>query len=383
MNYRKLPDYRHWFRSRQLRLILGLSALAFLVSACSITTTNSTGGTTAPGSSVFLSTNGGRNWRPMVAVPTISGQPDSLANLNVNVMTMDPEDSLAIYLGSVDNGLYYTYNIENGWNKVGGLPTATINDVQIDPHDKCVIYAAISNRVYRSADCTRTWNQVYFDNNPGVSVTTIAIDNAHSQNIYIGTSRGDIIKSINAGGSWRTIHRLDSGVAKLIVSPRSSTQLFVASNQNKIYSFTSASDTNAAATANVDQNFGIDNWTDMNTVLAGYNLGNTFRNIIQVGSDGVIYLATDKVILRSPDNGITWENIKLIQPAKDTAINAVAVNPKDSNDIYYVSNTALFRSTDGGVTWTTQNLPAGRAGRALLVDFQNPQNIYLGMVKTD
>jgi photosystem II stability/assembly factor-like uncharacterized protein len=317
----------------------------------------------------------------MVGVPKVDGQVQNIANLNVNTMAMDPEDSTAIYLASVDQGLYYTYNIQNGWNQVASLPTATINDVKVSPQNKCVIYAALLNRLYRSDDCTRTWTQVYFDNNPGVSVTTVVVDYAHPQNVYIGTSRGDIVKSIDAGGSWRAIHRLDNGVARLIISPLNSSLLFVASNHNEIYSFTSSSNTNAADSANIDQNFAIDNWTDMNTVLKDYNLGTNFTDIVLGAKDGVIYLATDKLILRSPDNGITWENIKLIQPAKDTEINAIAVNPQNSNDLYYVTSTVFFHSLDGGVTWNTQNLPAGRGGRSLLIDFNTPSNLYLGTMK--
>jgi photosystem II stability/assembly factor-like uncharacterized protein len=366
---------------QKLRLTIILSALTLTLSACSISTTNSTGGSTAvAGSSIFLSMNSGQNWRPMVSVPKVSGQIQTIANLNVNTMTMDPEDSSAIYLAS-DNGLYYTYNITDGWNQVTSLPIANINDVKVDPQNKCIVYAAFANRLYRSDDCTRTWIQAYFDNDPNVSVTTVVVDYAHTQNVYIGTSRGDIVKSIDYGHSWRTIHRLDNGVGRLTISPLNSNLLFVASNHNEIYSFTSNSNTNAADSGNIDQNFAIDNWTDMNTVLKDYSLGNNFTDITLGAKDGVVYLATDKLILRSPDNGISWENIKLIQPAKNATINAIAVNPQDSNDLYYVTNTVFFHSRDGGVTWTTQNLPAGRGGRTLLIDFKNPSNIYLGMVK--
>ena len=367
---------------KNLRWFLILPAIALVTSACSITTNNSTGGTVAAGSSFFWSANSGRNWQPMVGVPTTDGSVKTIANINVNSLVMDPEDSAAIYLASVDNGLYYTYDIQNGWTHVDSLPSATINAVQVDPKNKCVVYAAITNRLFRSADCTRTWTQVYFDNNPGVSVTAIAVDFAHTQNIYIGTSRGDIIKSIDSGGAWRTIHSLPEAIARLIISPLNNGLIFVATSQDKIYSFTSNSNTNAADSANIDQNFTIDNWTDMNTVLQDYSLGNNFTDLILGAKDGVIYLATSKIILRSPDNGITWQKIKLLQPTNDTTVNAIAINPKDSNDIYYVSNTVFFHSTDGGVTWMTQNLPAGRGGRALLIDFNNPNNLYLGTVKT-
>ena len=366
--------------SKNLKLLILLAVVALVSSACSVSTTSSGGGA-ATDSSVFLSLNSGDTWRPMVSVPTTDGRPQDINDLNVNVMTMDPQDSLAVYLGSFDHGLYYTYNITNGWNYVNGLPAATVNDVKVDPRDKCLIYAAISNRLYRSNDCSRNWTQVYFDSNTGVTVNAVAIDQYNTRNIYIGTSRGEIIKSIDSGNSWRTIQRLDEGVARLIISSLDSRLIFVATVKNKIFRFTSNTDTNAANSADVEQNFLVENWTDMNSILADYNIGANFKDLAVAAKDGVIYLATDKVILRSNDNGDSWQSIKLIPSDKDAVINAFAVNPQDSNNFYYVTNTAFFRTSDGGTTWTTKNLPTKRAGRALLVDFNNPNVIYLGTVK--
>lgn len=365
---------------KKLALLVMLPLLVFLTAACSIRT-GSSGEENLRDASVFLSTDRGDNWRPTVSVPTVDGRLQNIGDLNVNMMVMDPQDSMAVYLASFDQGLYYTYNIIKGWNQVAGLPRATISDIKVDPKNKCSIYTAIGNRLYRSQDCARTWRQIYFDNNAEVAVTALAIDHYNSRNVYIGTSRGEIIKSIDYGENWRTIRRLDEGVGRLIISPLDSRQLFVATARNRIFSFTSSIDTNPNDTADVDRNFSVDNWTDLNDVLKDYNLGATFRDIVLSVQDGAIYLATEKLLLRSPDQGITWENIKLLQPEQQASINAVAVNPQNAQDIYYVTNTTFFHSSDGGITWKTKNLPTKRAGRSLLVDFQNPNNIYLGTIK--
>jgi len=365
--------------SKSLKLIIALSALTLLTSACTISTTSTAN--QAPDSSIFASGDRGDNWRIMASTPSASGQAGNISNINVNLMTMDPSDSQAVYLASYDSGLYYTYNINEGWNEVKGLPKTTINDIKVDPKAKCILYAAITNRVYRSNDCTRTWTQVYFDNNPGVSVNNIAIDHYNSSNIYIGTSRGEIIKSIDSGNSWRTIQRLDQGVSRLIISPLDSRLIFVATVANKIYSFNSNTKTNVTDSADIEANFLVENWTDLNDVLKNYNLGASFKDIVVNVKDGSMFIATDKLILRSVDNGITWENLKLIQPEADAVINAIAVNPLNSSEIYYVTNTTFFRSNDGGVSWTTKKLPTLRAGRELLIDFKTPNVIYLGTKK--
>jgi len=364
---------------KSFKLILALIGLVFVTSACTISTTSTTN--QSVDSSLFVTGDRGDTWRSMTATPSTTGRTGSISDLNVNVMTMDPQDSQAIYLASYDSGLYYTYNITEGWIEVKTLPKATVNDVRVDPKNKCILYAALTNRVYRSNDCTRTWTQIYFDNNTGVAVNAIAIDQYNPSNVYIGTSRGEIIKSIDSGSSWRTIQRLEEGVNRLIISPLDSRLIFVATAKNNIFSFNSNSNTNPANSADLEANFVVENWMDLNELLRDYNLGVSFKDIVVNAKDGKMFIATEKVILRSSDNGYTWENIKLIQPEKDAIINAIAINPQDSNVIYYVTNTTFFRSSDAGATWTTKKLPTKRSGRVLLIDFKNPNVIYLGTKK--
>lgn len=367
-------------RAKSFKLFFLLAGVVLLSSACSLSTTsvNTNAAKTQIDSSVFASGDQGDTWKSLTAIPSVTGRAGSIADLNVNIMTMDPQDSKTIYLASYSSGLYYTYNITQGWNFVSSLPKTTINDIKVDQKSKCVLYAVASNSVYRSSDCARTWKQTYFDSNTSVIINTLVIDQYNTSNIYIGTSRGEIIKSIDSGVSWRTIKRLDEGVTHLIISPLDSRLIFVATASNKIFSFNSNTNTNAADSANIDANFLVDNWTDMNDVLKDYNLGTSLRDIVVSPKDGIIFLATNKVILRSIDNGITWESLNLIQPEKDAVINSLAVNPENSKDIYYVTNTAFLRSDDGGATWTSKNLPTKRSGRELLIDFNNPDVIYLG-----
>lgn len=363
--------------NKSFKLILALGAVVLVTSACSFTANTASKPQVADGS-VFASSDKGSTWRLLTSVPNVTGRPGSIADISVNLMTMDPQDSKAVYLASSEKGLYYTYNISEGWHSVSGLPNTTINDVKVDPKSKCIIYAAVGNQVYRSNDCSRTWTQIYFDSNTSVFVKSIAIDHYNTRNIYIGTSRGDIIKSIDGGTSWRTIQRLNEGVLQLVISPLDSRLIFVAASKNKFYSFNSNTNTNAVTSADIEANFQVENWIDMNTVLESFNLGSSFRDFVINEKDNMMFLATEKVILRSIDNGMTWENINLIQTEKDAVINALAINPTNSNEIYYVTNTAFMKSIDGGATWTSKNLPTKRSGRELLVDFKNPNIIYLG-----
>lgn len=363
-----------------IKLFTLLIAVFLISSACTLSVGS---GSTVSGSDggIWLSGDKGKTWKQASAIPNVSGKPQSLGGVDIGVMTVDPQDGQAVYLGTIEQGLYYTYDIANGWMNFKNLGKGSINDVKVDPQNKCIIYAAITNRVYRSADCGRDWQQVYFDNNPGVSVVTIAIDHYNSDNVYIGTSRGDIIKSIDHGISWRTIKRVDEGVARLIISPQDSRLIFVATIKNNVYSFSSNTVTSPNEPTNVDKNFFVENWRDLGSVLKEFNLGNGFRDMAVSASDGSLFLASSKGLVRSPDQGITWESIDLLPTEKDAIINAIAVSSQNSQELYYVTNTAFFSSVDGGISWSTKKLNTSRSGWELLVNPSNPSIIYLGTKK--
>lgn len=364
---------------KKIKLVLILAVLSLSLSACTL----SVGSKSAIGGNdggMWLSTDKGRTWRQASQVPTITGKAENIANANIRNIEIDPQDNQAIYIGTDNQGLYYTYNIADGWRPVKSLGQSSIIDVKVDPKNKCVIYTAVTNRLFRSNDCARTWQQIYYDNNPEVAVTSIAVDHYNSDNVYIGTSRGEVIKSIDRGVSWRTIQRLNvrATIRKLLISPQDSRLIYIATSNNKIYSFRSNTDTNVNDPTNIDKNFAMTDWRDLNEVLNSFKLGDLYRDIIISPTDGVMFLATSRGIVRSPDQGTTWENIDLVPNEKDATINAIAINPKNSQEIYYVTNTTFFSSADGGVSWTTKKLTTSRVGWQLMVDRENTNLIYLG-----
>ncbi len=360
----------------KLNKIIILALFLFLtLSACSISTSSSNRNKGVD-SSLFYSRDGGTSWQEAVA---LQGETASnIRNVNVISLTMDPQDNLAVYLASRENGLFYTYNIARyGWIKVDSIPNGRVLDVEIDPANKCTIYTAIANRVYKSTDCNRSYESIYYDNNVEVTVNDIAIDHYNPNNIYIGTSRGEIIKSVDAGLSWQTIRRLDDGISQLILSPADSRLVFVSSTRNKIYSFSVNSTPYYASAEEKEASFEVYDWQDLNAVLKDYNLGRTFRAFV-VGGDGAMFIATNQAILRSVDRGITWEKLNIIQPEKDAIINSLTVDKQSSLNLYYVTNTTFFKSIDGGETWSMKKLPSNRVGSAILVDHNNPNVLYLG-----
>lgn len=338
-------------------------ALSVAVSGCSIKF--NTGATeAADNGGIFASANKGDSWNAKNLIPTTTGKPKSLGGVNVNVLKFDPSDNKAIYSGSQDNGLFYTYDGGNNWNIAESLGPISIIDVAIDPADKCIIYVAFGNKVVKSKDCSRSWAQVYFDNDDKVTVNAIAIDHYNSNNVYIGLSRGEMLKSSDKGGSWHALKRFDNKVEEILINSADSRIMFAATAEKGVFR------TNDAGKS----------WTDLSVNLKDFKDSNRFRDLaISSKEPNLIILANNYGLIKSLDNGDTWSKIELITPEKEAIINAVALNPKNVDEIYYVTNTTFYRSLDGGKNWATKKLPTSRAGGKLLVDPVDGNLIYLGI----
>lgn len=344
-------------------IIFSFLLLAFFLTGCTISFKAGDGG--ADGG-VYKSINKGDNWQQQVLIPTVSGRPKSIGSINGLSFAMDPGDNEAVYFGSFENGLFYSYDGAKNWQIANDLGKVSVEAVAVDPESKCIVFAASANKLYRSSDCSRTWSQVYYDNDPTVVVNTIAIDHYDPKKVYIGSSRGEIIRSSDRGLSWQTAGRFDDSVEKIVLSPHDSRIVFVATRKKGIHR---------------SNNRG-DSWADLTENLKEFKDGKKFRDIVvSKATEGLLLLANNYGLLRSHNNGDTWEKIELITPEKDAIINSIAVSAKDSNEIYYVTNTTFYRSLDGGANWTSKKLPTTRAGWTLSINPEEAGTIYMG-VKT-
>jgi hypothetical protein len=131
------------------------------------------------------------------------------------------------------------------------------------------------------------------------------------------------------------------------------------------------------------------NWTPLTDQQATLGTGEpsaiavdpSDTSTIYVGTSGRFVLNISKGILKSTDGGGSWIILGSDFPAGNTgnadslfagqSINAVIVDPSNSNVVYLGADIGLFRSTDGGRNWTPGTNGFGDA-RSLVLDPTSP-----------
>jgi hypothetical protein len=228
------------------------------------------------------------------------------------------------------DGSFKRLSRRNEWGRQG-----LVANIAIDPTDPGTIYVAElptsgGASAFRTQDNGSSWVSIsdsLHQTNPNVTPSCFAVNPANPETIYMGDYSGNVYVSPDQGNTWPVSASVPGGVFKLIVDPRTASDLAT-------------------------------------TVILG------------AGSSGV---------WRSADGGNTWTNVL---PGDINSL--AAYMPSGGGDQYYagVSEAGVYQATDPSGAWTNLNnqgigLPAFAPGSPpnftnVLVDYcpLNPSRVY-------
>jgi hypothetical protein len=358
-----------WHKSWLFILLLPL-----VLSGCVINIKKTTTTTTAAEGGIFRSDNLGETWSHVTSLYTSNGKPANFNGANIISLVFDPSDPATIYLGTQNNGIFYSYNYGNGWFNVL-QDKGAINSLVVDPNDKCTIYAAAHNAIYKTTDCSRTWKKIYFETLAGKYITALDVKGDDSRIVYAGTSGGSFLKSQDAGYSWDVIKRFNNNIKNLIV--------LNGTNSNIIYLATQS----AGIWRSVD---GGANWDDLRELKVAEAEVSTdkLKTLKQLGDNSILAFARDrsladgliyvnKIGIFRLANASQWQQIKLLTPKRKDTIYSVTVNPKNTKEIFYGTALAFYHSIDNGLNWVVTNLPTTASAKLLDFSLDN-KFLYFG-----
>lgn len=348
--------------------ILFLFLLFLTVGASCVTVGGSKGNTMSGPAGMFVSEDKGETWKAIAALPTVEGV-KNISGVSVYRVLEDPQDPNAMYLATSDAGLFFTYNNGATWQKplTGPFGDGFVYSVAVHPKVKCTIYATNGNQVFRSDDCSRTWNVMYSESRLDTKIVSLAFNYFPPYQIYLAETNGDVLSSMDSGNSWTVEKRFGTRIINLVSSPLQEGLMYAITKDKYLFR---------------TDNGGKD-WVSLNTNLATFPGSKEYRRfVMHPNKSGTIYWISTYGILRSDDKGETWKAYELITPPGSAAIYGFAVSPTTDNEIYYVATisgkSTFYKSLDGGVNWITKKLPSGQLPAVLRIHPKNDKMLFLG-----
>ena len=82
---------------------------------------------------------------------------------------------------------------------MGGLPASTVNGFAVHPSDPRVMYVAMRDGVFRSADAGLTWTPAA---NGPKNAAAVAVNPRRPSEVYAATVDGRMFLSRDGGATW-------------------------------------------------------------------------------------------------------------------------------------------------------------------------------------
>ena len=310
---------------------LKFSRLAVVVTAAvSVFATGCLGG--GPDQSgVFVSRDGGTSWQ---AAPDLTAKgakkPKVFPPLEVTAVGVSPTDANTVVSGT-DEELFLTTDGGKAWQRLTpklpyGSKAISVQAVQFHPNQADTFYAggvsAGYGKLIKSTDKGANLKDVFTVARPGQTITSIHLDPAGSDTLFVGDQLGSVYKSTDGAATWRRIFSVDSPISLMTASGDS---LFVGTAGEGVFRSTDGGANFAPATGNLEGRG--------RTVWA-----------LAVGFGG-LYAGTNEGLFLTRDFGATWQPVGNPLPPEGQRVQAIAVS---GSAVYFATNAVVYRLTPNG-----------------------------------
>ncbi|MFY0591716.1 WD40/YVTN/BNR-like repeat-containing protein [Roseivirga sp.] len=328
-------------------------------------------------SEFYVAAAAGGVWKTTNAGTTFSPIFENYGSYSIGSITMDPNNSNVIWVGTGENnnqrsvsygdGLYKSVNGGASFKKVGLSKSEHIGMIKVDPRNSDVVYVAATGPLwsaggdrglYKTTDGGENWNkvleisehtgvnEVHIDpRNPDVLYAT-AHQRRRRQWTYLGGGpESGVYKSKDAGATWEKANSglpgVDKGRIGMTISPANPEIIYaVVEAQNGQGGFYKS--TNRAAS-----------WSKMSGTSSS---GNYYQEIVAdpVDEDRVYLLNTFTSF--TEDGGKTFNNLG--EQSKHWDNHAMWIDPNNNHHLLQGCDGGVYESFDQGKTWKFfTNLP--------------------------
>lgn len=301
---------------------------------------------------IYALAQGGGLWK----LDSISGYPagtwvplsDQHQSLVGFAFAIAPSNSSVIYLAE---GPYFLVSTDGGstWNSPSNISLwSDGNDpwsphaarrLVVDPGDEMNVWLASNTGLWQTTDGGGSWAGVIAGD-----ITDMTIDPTDSSIVYVAERNVGVLKSTDAGASWTTIlawsvlaKPVDTMVKIAVGAQGTPATRTIAVKFDQTVFVNNNAGTGAWASSSLASDLGEEQY-DWDNVIAVDPFNN---NVILAGSQG---------LQRSTDGGKTWNLVvTYYQPHEDQQ--SIFFDPDNPGVVYLANDGGVFRSPDHGQTW--------------------------------
>lgn len=267
---------------------------------------------------VFKTSNSGTTYEPIF---------DSYGSYSVGCVTIDPNNSNVVWIGTGENnnqrsvaygdGVYKSVDGGKSFKNVGLEKSEHISDIIVDPRNSNIIYAAAYGPL---------WSE--------------------------GGERG-VYKSEDGGKSWKNVFKISkhTGCADLVMDPNNPDVLYAAMHQRRRHVWTYVGGGPESGVFKSED--GGETWNELKNGLPVNKMGRVGLAVSPVNSDYVYAIVEAKDdkhgFYRSTDRGGSFSKMSSYKTSGNY-YQEIYCDPKDVNKVFSMS-TWLHHTEDGGKTF--------------------------------
>lgn len=260
-----------------------------------------------------------------------------------------------------DAATRYAYDLSNRslYRRVNGTKvadaTVATNLLAMQAPSASVVFLLNSSTLYRSTDSGAAFVNLI----PSVG-TLSTMWAASTQELFLGSSAGNVYRSTNQGNTFVAVAKLPNGSSATSIWGRSPASIYFGTGSGLFRTL----DSGATYTQ-------LRNFTSTNIITGIWGTGTS-----------ELYVTTRDAIWHTTDDGITWSRLTAPANAGTQTPNFISIHGCGANDVYFVNAGAspaeLWHTADGK---TTQLVPVGSEfgfGGARSVACTGPGKAFLG-----
>ena len=306
-------------------------------------------------SEYYVATASGGVWKTENHGITFKPVFDHYGSYSIGVVTIDPNNSNVVWVGTGENNHQRALGYGNGvfksldggasWKNMGLKNSRQIGGIVVDPRNSDVVYVAAEGSVWAS-----------------------------------GGDRG-LYKTTDGGKTWKRVLKIsdNTGVNNIIFDPRNPDVLYATSEQRRRHVYTAIS--GGPESAVYKSTDGGKTWNKIMKGLPKVDLGGMGIAISPVNPD-VLYLIVEAQydkggFFRSTNRGASWQKMSN-HSSSGQYFNEIYCDPKDVDKVYSVETRSVY-TEDGGKTWKRVGLKDRHVDdHAMWINPDDPKQFLIG-----